>query len=53
MDNDIIAAKFFRSNATSKSLIQFQTYLRQNQLYCYNLDVEKCYKTGQNINGKL
>ncbi len=52
VDNDIIAAKFFSSNATSKSLIQFQANLRQNQLYYYNLDVEKYYETGQNINGK-
>ncbi len=29
VDNDIIAAKFFSSHATSKSLIQFQTNLRQ------------------------
>ena len=40
------------SNATSKSLIQFQTKLGANSLYYYNLDVEKYYKTGQNINGK-
>jgi hypothetical protein len=32
VDNDIIAVKFFSSNATSKSLIQFQTILRQNQV---------------------
>ena len=52
VNEDIIATKFFSSNATSKSLIQFQTNLRQSQLYYYNLDVEKYYKTGQNINGK-
>jgi len=52
VNEDIIATKFFSSNATSKSLIQFQTNLRQSQLYYYNLDVEKYYKTGQNIHGK-
>ncbi len=47
VNNDIIAAKFFGSNATSKSLIQFQTKLGSNSLYYYNLDVGKYYKTGQ------
>ena len=42
----------FGANATAKSLIQFQTNLNQNSLYYYNLDIEKYYKTGQNINGK-
>jgi hypothetical protein len=46
VNHDIIATKFFSSNATSKTLIQFQTNLRRNQLYYYNLDVEKYYKTG-------
>jgi len=53
VNEDIIATKFFSSNATSKSLIQFQTNLRQSQLYYYNLDVEKYYKTGQNIMEKI
>jgi hypothetical protein len=48
----VVNTKLFGANATSKSLIKFQTNLRQNQLYYYNLDVEKYYKTGQNINGK-
>ncbi len=39
--NDIIAAKFFGPNATSKSLIYFQTKLGSNSLYYYNLDVAK------------
>ncbi len=43
-NNDIIATKFFCSNATSKSSKQFQTNLRQSQLCYYNLDVEKYYK---------
>ncbi len=42
----------YGANATSKSLIKFQTKLGSNSLYYYNLDVEKYYKTGQNINGK-
>ena len=52
VDNDIIAAKFFSTNATSKNLIKFQTKLGSNGLYYYNLDISKYYKTGQNINGK-
>ena len=48
----VVNTKLFGANATSKTLIQFQTNLRQSQLYYYNLDVEKYYKTGQNINGK-
>ncbi len=50
--NNIVATKFFGSNATSKSLIKFQMKLGSNGLYYYNLDVEKRYKTGQNIDGK-
>ena len=42
----------YGANATSKSLIKFQTKLGANSLYYYNLDIEKYYKTGQNINGK-
>ena len=52
VNNDIIAAKFFSSNGTSKNLIKFQTRLGNNGLYYYNLDISKYYKTGQNINGK-
>ncbi len=43
----VVNAKLYGANATSKSLMKFQTNLRQNQLYYYNLDVEKYYKTGQ------
>jgi hypothetical protein len=48
--NDIYTSKFFGSNSTSKSLIKFQTKLN-NGLYYYNLQIDKYYKTGQNING--
>jgi hypothetical protein len=50
--NGIFASNFFGSNATSKSLIKFQTNSNQNGLYYYNLDIEKYYKTGQVKNGK-
>jgi hypothetical protein len=47
--NDIIAVKVFGSNATSKSLTQFQTISGANCLYYYNIDLDKYYKTGQTI----
>ena len=40
-------------NNTSKSLIKFQTKLGQNSLYYYNLDLDKYYKTENNILSSL
>jgi hypothetical protein len=40
VNNNIIAAKVFGSNATSKSLIQFQTKPGANGLYYYNIDLD-------------
>jgi hypothetical protein len=51
VNNDIIAAKVFGSNATSKILIKFQTKLGTGGLYYYNVDLDKYYNTSQNING--
>ncbi len=48
----VVNAKLYDANATSKTLIQFQTNLIQNQIYYYDLVVEKYYNTEQNINGK-
>ncbi len=47
--NDNIAVKVFGSNATSKSLTQFQTKSGANCLYYYNIDLDKYYKTGQTM----
>jgi hypothetical protein len=50
---EIIAnTNLYGANATSKSLIKFQTKLGQNGIYYYNVDLDKYYKTGQTINGK-
>ena len=49
---ELIAPSLFGANATSKTLIKFQTKLGQNGIYYYNIDLDKYYKTGQTINGK-
>ena len=42
----------FGANSTSKSLVKFQTKLDvPNNVYYYNLEIAKYYKTGQSING--
>ena len=48
----IVNENLYSANATSKSLIKFQTKLGQNGIYYYNIDLDKYYKTGQSINGK-
>ncbi len=49
---DLIAnTNLYGANATSKTLIRFQTKWGQNDLYYYNIDLSKYYKTGQTING--
>jgi hypothetical protein len=40
----VVNAEFSGANSTSKTLIQFQTNLGQNQLYYYFLDAEKYTK---------
>ena len=41
----------YSANTTSKTLIKFQTKLGASNLYYYNIDLDKYYKTGQVING--
>ncbi len=53
VNNDIITTQFFSSNATSKTLIKFQTKLGTNGIYYYDIDFDKYYKTGQTIMEKI
>ena len=48
--NNIITSQLFGANATAKNLIKFTTKA-YNGLFYYNLQIDKYYKTGQNING--